>query len=157
MAKTKKDYPGLVERVVSQLLDRVGIEATVQVTEDKENDLYNVQVDTEDAGILIGRRGETIAALQAIVRQIAQTKLEQAAGLRVLLNVGDWRQKREEVLKNIATTTADRVRSSGTPQHIYDLTPAERRFIHIFLSSDQDVVTQSEGEGRTRYLIIKPK
>ena len=73
----------------------------------------------------------------------------------ILVNVGDWKSKREETLRNIAQTAVGKARNTGVAQHIYDLTPAERRFVHILLTDESEIVAESEGEGRERHLVIK--
>lgn len=144
-----------VTKAAGELIDLLGIEAEVGVEEDKENDAFRVQLDTKEAGILIGHHGETIDALQFLLAQIVRQRANETK--RILVNVGDWRQKREETLKRLARNAVDKVKQTGEPHHIYDLTPAERRVVHIELSEEKDVVTESEGEGRERHLVVKPK
>src|SRR3990172_1360376 len=76
---------------------------------------------------------------------------------RVLVNVGDWREKQEEYLTQMAKTTAERAKTTGEPQPLYNLTPAQRRVIHMALSEDSEIETESQGEGEERYLVVKPK
>ncbi|MBI4029532.1 MAG: KH domain-containing protein [Candidatus Blackburnbacteria bacterium] len=143
----------LTKQIAEELLNLTGIEGSVEVSEDKENGFVNVQIETEQAGVLIGHRGETLSSLQTILRQIAFNRSGEAAN--ILVNVGDWKSKREETLKNIAQTAVSKAKNTGVAQHIYDLTPAERRFVHIFLADEGEVVAESEGEGRERHLVIK--
>lgn len=136
-----------------ELLKFVGIEGSVEATEDEENEFVNIQIETDQAGVLIGHRGETLSSFQTILRQIAFKRSGEA--INILVNVGDWKTKREETLKNIAQNAANKAKNTGIAQHIYDLTPSERRFIHVLLADDSEIVTESEGEGRERHLIIK--
>ncbi|MBI2590370.1 MAG: KH domain-containing protein [Candidatus Blackburnbacteria bacterium] len=151
MVAKKQD---LIKEIVEELLRLAGIEGSAEVAEDKENGFFNVQIETEQAGVLIGHRGETLSSLQTVVRQIAFNKLGE--NTNILINVGDWKTKREETLKNIAQVAVNKVKNTGVAQHVYDLTPAERRFVHVLLEDDGEVVTESEGEGRERHLVIKP-
>lgn len=142
-------------KAAEELINLLGIKGNTSVEEDKENDALRVQVDAEEAGVLIGHHGETIDAFQFLLAQIVRQRTGEAK--RLLVNVGDWREKREETLRNLAQNAADKVRQSGEPYHIYDLSPAERRVVHIELTEEKDIVTESEGEGRERHLVVKPK
>lgn len=155
----KKGTDQVVCDITKQVIARLGIDGEVAVAYDGENGVYRVQIDPlqEDVGILIGRRGETVEALQSIIGQIVRARVEQKEEpLRLLVNVWDWRQRREEALRNIAAAASQRAKTTGTLQHIYDLSPWERRFVHILLASDGNVTTESEGEGRERHLVVKP-
>lgn len=137
------------------MLGVLGIKAEAQVSQDQENEAYLVEINSNEAGVLIGHHGETISAFQLLLGQIVNQKTGEWA--RILVNVGDWRQRREETLRALAQTLAAKTKETGEPQHIYDLTPAERRIVHIALAEDPEVTTESEGEGRDRHIVIKPK
>jgi spoIIIJ-associated protein len=76
---------------------------------------------------------------------------------RVLVNIGDYREKEEDYLKNLAEGAAARAKETGEPQTLYNLKAGQRRIIHMFLTQDKEVETESQGEGSERYLLIKPK
>jgi spoIIIJ-associated protein len=76
---------------------------------------------------------------------------------RISVNVGDWREKQEEYLSEMAKVTAERAKQTGEPQNLYNLSPSQRRIIHIALSEDKEIETESVGEGEERYLVVKPK
>lgn len=149
----KEETKTLVEQTVKEILDLLGVSASTEVSFDKGASLYTVDVDSDNAGVLIGRRGETIDAVQLLLRQIVYKKTGE--GVVVLVNVGDWRQRREDTLRMLADSAVLRIRETGEEQHIYDLTPGERRFIHLLLSEQEGIKTESEGEGRTRHLVVK--
>lgn len=158
MAKKEINQKKFIEETAKSLLEHIGLAGKIVVDEDdedKEVGVFSVKIETEEAGILIGKRGETLSAFQDILRQIVFTKTKEP--IRIIVNVGDWRERREEVLKSLAKTAADKVRENSEPQHIYDLSPAERRFIHMLFAEDSKLVTESEGEGRDRHLVIKLK
>jgi spoIIIJ-associated protein len=73
-----------------------------------------------------------------------------------VVNVGDYMQKQEEQLRDLAAATAERARETGDPQLLYNLNPSQRRIIHMALS-EEDVETVSEGEGRDRHLVVSLK
>ena len=144
----------LIKSTAEELLSLLGAEGTVTVSEDKENEAYNVDVEAEEAGILIGHHGDTIDALQLVLNQSLFSKLD---GKRVVLNIGNWRERRKETILSLADNIVARVLETGEPQPIYDLTPSERRTVHMHLSENTDIVTESEGEGRDRHLVVKPR
>mgnify|MGYP001589884943 CR=1 FL=1 len=153
--KTKSDSLKEVRSAAGDLLSALGLEAKTEALEDKENAAVVIQLETSDPGILIGHHGETLAALQLVLSQIIKNRTGEWQ--RLLVNVGDWRERREETLKNLAQSVAERVKQTGEAQPIYDLTAAERRLIHLELADDPEVETESEGEGRERHLLVKPK
>lgn len=144
-----------LQKAAEELLSLLGIKGEISIEEDKEDDALRVQIEAEEAGVLIGHHGETVGALQLILGQI----FHQRTGMwrRVLVNVGDWRERREETLRKLAESVARQAKETGEPQSIFDLSAAERRIVHIALSSDPDIETESEGEGRQRHLVVKPK
>ncbi len=151
---TKKAL-SVIRGVAEKLLDLMEIKADIEVTEDKENQAVLIQIETETPGILIGYHGETLSSFQLILGIMANRQLKEWT--RILVNVGDYRQKREEVLKRIALSAAQRAHFSGAPVTLADLSSAERRIIHLVLADHEEVESYSEGEGRDRRLIIKPR
>lgn len=152
MVKTKS-VSELVEKTTREVLGLLGVAASLSIAE--KDGSIDVQIDSDQAGVLIGYRGEAIASLQLLVKQIVYSKYGDVP--YVSFNVGDWRQKREETLTALANSAAYRAKHSGQAQHIYDLSPSERRFVHLLLENNADVATESEGEGRDRHLVVKSK
>ncbi len=147
-----------------ELLKLLGIEdakvKAEKVEEDEEGQegegrVWEVQIETERAGILIGFHGETIAALQLMVGLIVYKNLGKWQS--ILLNVGDYREKRKAQLERMALNAAQRVKFSGQAVALPFLNAAERRVIHLFLKEDGEVETESEGEERERRLVIRQK
>lgn len=151
----KQDRLKTVKETAEELLKLLKVEVKVEVVEDKENEAIRVQIETEEPGILIGHHGETLNALQLILGLIINKKLEEWQ--RIIVNVGDYREKRAGELKNLALNTAQRVKFSGEPATITNLSSFERRIIHLALADHPDVITESEGEGNYRRLVMKPK
>ena len=151
-----KKQTAFLQKTVDELLALMSVSAKAEVTFDKENDSFVVNIDAGDAtGLLIGKKGETLSSLQTILGMILRQKEEEWK--RVVVNVGDYREKEEDYLKNLAASTAQRAKESGQPQNLYNLLPWQRRIIHMYLAEDSGVATESEGEGEERYLIVKPK
>jgi spoIIIJ-associated protein len=130
------------------------VEAKLEVVDDKENQAIMVQIETEDSGVLIGFHGETLASFQLLLSIIASR--EMAEWSRIIVNVGDYRQKREEVLRHMGLNAAQKVRFSGESVSLPGLSASDRRVVHLVLSEYNDVVAESEGEGKDRHLVIKP-
>lgn len=137
------------------LLAHMGVTgAEVSVTEEDQNVIVQISVSDQDSGMLIGHHGETIGALQKMMnisfRDVADDK-------RIVVNINDYKQKREEVLKNMAHRFAERALESGNPQYLPFLPANERLVVHVELKEHPEVETHSEGEGLQRRLVISPK
>ena len=131
-------------------------EAKATVSLDEANDTLVVNIDPgEETGLLIGRQGETLLALQSIIG--ISTKQLLGDWKRVVVDIADWREKQEDHLKSLAESTAQRAIETGEDQPLYNLTPAQRRVVHMSLAENDEVTTESVGEGPDRYLVIKVK
>lgn len=143
----------VIEEIAQDLLARLGVETTVSIEESEG--VFNIQLETDQPGILIGYHGETLAAIQLMVGMIAWRQLDEWT--KVLVNVGDYRQKRKESLERMAQSAAQKAKFSGQPQTLPPISAFERRIIHLALSSDSEIETVSEGEGANRHVVVKPK
>jgi spoIIIJ-associated protein len=151
----KKGVEEMVEEEAKKLLELLKVRAGIEVSEDKENEAIAVQLTTDEPGILIGYHGETLSSFQLILSLIVNQKLE--AWTRILVNVNDYRQKREESLKMIALNAAQKVKFSGEDVVLTNLSAAERRIIHLSLADHPDVTSISEGQGAERRLVVRPR
>ena len=142
-----------IEKTAQELLNALTIQSQVSVNE--EDGVYNLHIETEDTGLLIGYHGATLNAFQFMVASIVYRKTE--AWEKIIVNVGDYREKREESLKNLAEQYIREAISQNESIALPPLTPSERRIIHMFISDNPDVVSESIGEGRDRRLTIRPK
>jgi len=146
----------VVEETAKELLSLMGSNASIAVEEDKVNEAVLVKINAgEETGLLIGKHGETLYSLQTIIGMVVQKKLGE--WIRIVVDVGDWREKQDERLKSLAYQIVEKTIESGQPQPIYNLTAGQRRVVHLALAESKDVITQSEGEGEDRYLVVKPK
>jgi len=140
--------------ILNQILDRMGLEATAEITED---DAESVSIDIhsdEDIGLLIGKRGQTLAALQLIVAMMANRDQPPESRRRVILDAEGYRARRDRTLEAMARSAAQRAKRSGRPVTLSSLTPRERRIIHVTLADDPSVATRSEGEDPDRSIIV---
>ncbi len=143
------------------LLEGMDIDAEVTVREpetaaDGEGRASAVlDIEGDDLGLLIGRRGTTLAALQYMVNVMLTRKMDSRA--IVTVDVEHYHRRREETLQGLAQRMADRVSNSGRPMTLEPMPASERRIIHIALSEDEDVVTGSVGQGDERKVVIRPR
>ena len=143
-----------VQQIAEDLLTKLEVTGTVDVTTD-ETGAYRVRIETEETGLLIGHHGKTLESVQLILGIIISKKIGE--WVKVYVNVGDYREKREETLMHMAQHAADRALALGRPVELSRLSPSERRIIHLTLSGDERVETESVGEGDERMLLVKPK
>lgn len=145
-----------LEKIIKTLLTHLTIEPVkLKITKDKEDTLQvKLTLSDQDTGILIGHHGDTISGLQLILGLILYKQTE--SWTRVIVNIGDYREKRTANLEKMAQEAAQRVKFSSEPIALFNLNPFERRAVHMFLSKDPQVETESDGEGRNRHLIVKP-
>lgn len=143
-----------VQHIAEDLLGRLGITGTVSVDVD-ETEAYRVHIETEETGLLIGFHGKTLESFQIILGIIVSKELN--AWVKVYVNVGDYREKREEALMLMAQHAAERAMVMNRPVELANLSASERRVIHLTLSGDERVETESIGEGSRRTLLVKPK
>jgi spoIIIJ-associated protein len=113
-----------------------------------------LDVDGEDLGILIGRRGQTLAALQYVLNLIVSKQAHRRVAFGV--DVDGYRRRREEALVTLAKRMAERVRGTGRSVTLEPMPPNERRIVHITLAEDPAVMTVSIGEGEDRKVAITP-
>ena len=153
--KIQKEDKDILSNLAQELFQLAGVVCEVEVNKIDE-DSYEVNIKTEsEAGLLIGFRGENINSVQTVLTLMFQGQTDR--WVRVLVNVGDYRQKQESKLQDLANQTIERVKQTNQPQPIYNLTPSERRVIHLYISEQSDVESYSEGEDAQRYLVVAPK
>jgi spoIIIJ-associated protein len=114
-----------------------------------------LNIEGDDLGILIGRRGQTMVALQQVVRLIMSHKLE--VKIPIIIDVEGYKQRRCEGLRALAKKLADQVRVRKVPFTMEPMPAFERRVIHLALAESNDVTTESTGEGESRKIVIIPK
>ncbi len=114
-----------------------------------------LDVTGEDLGILIGRRGATLAALQYLVNVMINRQFQ--SKVVVSVDVEGYKRRREEALRGLAQRMAQRVKQTGRPVTLEPMPAAERRIVHLALVNDPDVVTSSIGNGEARKVMISPR
>ncbi len=142
-----------VTATVEEILKALEIDGTFDLKEIEGG--YNMVLDTQDSGIVIGHHGDTLEALQIILSQAVSKKLGEFK--RVSVEVGDYKKNREEWLKTLAQQTKEKVLEENKEVFLPELKSWERRIVHMFLQGDNEVVSESVGEGKDRVLVVKPK
>ena len=150
---TREDVEITVD-VLQHILRYLNIHATVQVRSTDPLTL-NIQGIHENLGLLIGRRGETLAALQLIVGLIVSHRTRRR--MRIIVDAENYRQRREENLSSLALRVAQQVRNYRRSIALEAMPPHERRIVHIALSDSKDISTESIGEGDARRVVISLK
>ena len=113
------------------------------------------ELEGDDSGLLIGRRGETLRSLQFLVRFIVSRRLEDRANLSI--DVEGYQERRYSVLTNLAQRVAQRVVASGRPIALEPMPANERRAVHLALADRSDVSTESTGLGEERQVVVHPE
>ncbi len=151
-----KENALILKEIAEKLLKLMSVDTGVEVVYDKESDYMVVNIEGGEAtGLLIGKRGETLLSIQSILSLLFKQKTGEWG--KIVVNIGDYRQKEEDYLRDLAETTAQRAIETGNAQNLYNLKAWQRRVVHLALADNKDVETTSEGEGEDRYLIINPK
>ena len=142
---------------VGRILEAAGVNVTrtLRSAHDPEAGGPVIDLAGEDSGLLIGRRGQTLQALQFLVTLIVRKKLGE--DVRVVLDVENYRQRRENSLRDMAAKVATRVAQTNRSITLEPMPPADRRIIHTSLAEHPGVRTESAGEGENRKVTIIPR
>lgn len=151
--RKKIDYDKIVKDFMEPIFDALGVNGELEVT--VEDDNINVKVLADDIGILIGRRGETLDALQYLMGLVINKSSDKF--IRVIFDVGNYREKREETLEKLAKKLAGKVVRTRKSITLEPMNPYERRIIHATLQNYKNVETYSIGDEPNRKVVIRYK
>ncbi len=141
------------EEVLEELVKLLGLEAKITVIPPTDINMpVTLNIEGDDLGVLIGRRGQALASLQYILKVIISERLKTWAPLNV--DIAGYKKRRYESLRNLALRLADQVVASKRSINVEPMPADERRIIHITLADHPDVVTQSIGEGNSRKVVV---
>ena len=140
---------------LKSILEGMGFNGVSVTAKETDEDIYFEITCEEDYGNIIGRRGETLDALQYLTRLFVNRA--ENNNKRVALNVGDYRARREETLKALAKRQASRVLKYGRSTALEPMNPYERRIIHTAIQEVEGVASHSVGEGDRRRVVITPE
>ena len=141
---------------INELISMMGVEVVCNLTQASSGEALAplFELEGEDSGLLIGRRGETLRSLQLIVRLIVMNKTDQRINLS--LDVEGYDTRRQQSLENLAKRVAQRVIKTGRPIELEPMSSKDRRVVHMALSEKEDVYTESSGDGYGRRVVISP-
>jgi spoIIIJ-associated protein len=144
------------ESAVRELLERVAaaVSATCTVTIASRDDQLVATLGGADLGLLIGRHGQTIDALQYLANALAHRR---GSERRVVVDAAGYRERRETALHTMAQRTAERATATGSAVALEPMTAVERKVVHEFLKDDPEVETASEGSEPNRYVVVLPR
>lgn len=128
--------------------------ATIEV-EPVDDDTIRLAVRGGELGLLIGPKGQTLQAIQELVRTVVQRHTSSREGWLVV-DVSDYRVKRKAALERFALSVADQVKQTGQATNLEAMSPADRKIVHDAINDVEDVTTRSEGEEPRRFVVIAP-
>ena len=140
--------------VLGNLISKLGVSVVTNLKHAEREDLGGpaFEIEGEDSGLLIGRRGETLRALQFLVKVIVGRRMQTRANLAV--DVEGYQERRYQALRNLAQRVAQRVVSSGRSITLEPMPPDERRIVHVTLAEHPGVFSESMGEGDSRQVVV---
>jgi spoIIIJ-associated protein len=141
-----------VRAVVGRVVQALDLDASVDITESADEILATVNGD--DLGLLIGKHGSTIDALQHIAARAAFRGEEERK--RIVVDAAGYRERREATLRRTADRAVEDALSFGRPVELEPMSPAERKIVHLYLRDRTDVDTHSEGDEPERRLVVTP-
>lgn len=143
----------LARDLLERLLELMGEKATVSGEQDEE-DRISLTIDAEDAGLLIGKQGQTLEALQYLVGKMLSHHSRRK--VRVVVDIESYRARQQEALTQLALKSGEKAKKSGKPVTLNPMNPHDRRIIHLALQGDKEVKTMSRGEGLYKKVVVYP-
>ncbi len=142
-----------LEKIINFIIE----DGEVEVINKKENGVIVLRIKTSNPGMLIGRHGHTLDALQYVVNIMVNKGLEIAGRSKIIVDIEGYRERREDIVSKYAYEKADIVKKSGKRIALCSMNAVERRIVHLVLQEDPQVFTYSEGTEPFRRVIIAPK
>ncbi len=144
----------VVRSFLESVLGLLGVEVEVDIDIEEDGLHCDLNTTEEDGGLLIGRHGATLDSLQYLTLRVLQA--EGFERMRITLDVGGYRTRRERTLRELAHGIGAKVLDSGRPYHFDPMSAMERRVVHMALTEVNGIHTESEGEGRYRHVVVFP-
>ncbi len=140
------------KEILETILGRMQEKSSVSVHQ--EDDRISLRIETEDAGLLIGKQGQTLDALQYLVTKMLAKKSRRK--VRITIDVEAYRARHNEALAHLAQKYGEKVKKSGRPIILSPMNPYDRRIVHMALQDDKELKTVSRGEGLYKKVVISP-
>ena len=142
-----------VRRMLEEIVGAVDVDAAIEVSEDEVG--VHANLDGEDLGLLIGRHGQTIDAIQYLANAIRHRAFPDEER-DVVIDAAGYRERRRATLEQIAVRCAERVVGDGDPVELEPMTAIERKVVHLRLKEFPGVETSSEGTEPNRFIVVSP-
>lgn len=146
--------PDVIRNIIAEVLGFMGVDHSVTIEESADTTFVNITSDGLD-GLLIGRRGETLASIQHVVNRVFTSRTGRHS--KITVDVGGYVRRKHRLLVEKAQRVADRVRQTQKEYDFEPLKASERRIIHLALAEFDDVTTYTIGDGLLRKVVISPK
>ncbi len=153
-AKKKMSLEDIAVDFLTQLFDTMSMTVEISASYNEEEKELAVNMEGQDMGVLIGKRGQTLDSLQYLVSLVVNKNKENEGHIRVKLDTENYRERRKETLETLAKNIAYKVKRTKRPVALEPMNPYERRIIHSSLQNDKYVTTKSEGEEPFRHVVI---
>ncbi len=144
----------LAVEIMDFLISSLGVSVNTYLREENEENGLYFEIEGDDAGLIIGRKGETLRAMQFLMILILKRQLGKS--VRITLDVEGYRDRRISSLEVLAENSASKVKKSGKPFRLNPMSAFERRVIHVALAENRNVRTESKGSGLRRQVVIFP-
>lgn len=149
------DHSSLLITLTQEILEKMGIRSEVSVKA-QDSGAYDLDIQSDDAPLLIGHHGMVLQSLQTIISLIARNKTEEM--LRIRVNVGNYREQLEERILELVDKKAERVLQDNVRETLYPMNSYLRRIVHVYIvEKHPDIDTDSIGEEPNRRIIMMPK
>ena len=148
-------HTAIVSEFLTGLVEAFGVTGQVE-SESIDEDTVEIRIDGQDLGILVGPKGNTLAAIQELSRTVVHRKVPGQAAGRIRLDVAGYRQRRREALERFTQNVAEEVRSGGVQKALEPMNAADRKVVHDTVNDIDGVSTLSEGDEPRRRVVIIP-
>ena len=152
--ETRQQLEEVTGEVLGHLIANMQVQVDAYVLDDLRDGALVFEIEGEDAGLLIGRRGETLRDLQSIVRLLVGRRLQRRPN--IIIDVEQYQDRRRHRLQSMAERAARDAARDGE-HRLEPMSADERRLVHMALAEHPDVITESEGEGDDRHVVVKAK
>lgn len=154
-AKKKLTADGYLKKFLTDIFEAMNMNVEIVIQVNEENHSIQVDLQGDEMGILIGKRGQTLDSLQLLANNAVHKNFE--TYYKVKLDTENYRVRRKETLENLAKNIAYKVKRTKRPVALEPMNPFERRVIHSALQNDRYVITHSEGEDPFRHVVVSLK
>jgi spoIIIJ-associated protein len=148
--------PNKIKEIIQEFFNKMGFSVEIEIGV-PEGLTIPIEIKTEDPQVLIGKKGETLGEIQKLLKIILRRKVAPEKNFYIDLDINNYKKKKIEYLEELARSVADEVSLLKKEKTLEPMSSYERRIVHLELSEREDVVTESQGEGEERRIVIKPK